>query len=187
MNKYHIGLKFSIPLFTDESIIEKFFKFGSWRGSSNQLSRVNPELIKWLASKEMIAVACDYFVREPFEPSFIHVDGPPDPQGGKGKLNWVYGQDDNSKMNWFEPIDRSKYKTLHYGIPLTIYDEDNVRLVESATIAGTPSLVNVAEPHNIVNGANRRLCVCLYLKDKRTNESPTWDRCIEVFKEYTIQ
>jgi hypothetical protein len=184
MNKYHIGLKFNIPLFTDDSIIEKYFKFGSWRGSSNQLSRLNPELIDWLTSKEMKPSACDYFVREPFESSIIHVDGPPEPMGGKGKLNFVYGQDDNSKMNWFEAIDKNKYKTYTYGIPLTVYDEDNVRLVESAVIAGTPSLVNVAEPHNIVNGANRRLCICLYLNDTRTNLSPTWDRCIEVFGEY---
>jgi len=111
MNKYHIGLKFNIPLFTDESIIEKFFHLGSANGSPNQLARVNPELISLLTSKEMIPVACDYFVREPYDEMFIHVDGPPDPIGGKGKLNWVYGQDDNSKMNWFEPIDKNKYKT----------------------------------------------------------------------------
>jgi hypothetical protein len=186
MNKYHIGLKFNIPLFTDESIIEKFFHLGSANGSPNQLARVNPELISLLTSKEMIPVACDYFVREPYDEMFIHVDGPPDPIGGKGKLNWVYGQDDNSKMNWFEPIDKNKYKTYHYGIPLTIYDKDNVRVVESSVIAGTPSLVNVGEPHNITNGANRRLCICLYLNDKRTNAAPTWDRCIEVFREYSI-
>ena len=87
MNKYHIGLKFNIPLFTDESIIEKFFHLGSANGSPNQLARVNPELISLLTSKEMIPVACDYFVREPYDEMFIHVDGPPDPIGGKGKLS----------------------------------------------------------------------------------------------------
>jgi len=191
MNKYYIDLNFDIPLFLDTVIIDRLKNPETSYQSKNpsfinrgQLTRseFNPKLIAWLEAKGLSHVASDFFYRTPWDVDQIHTDGLP---RDVGKLNWVFGQDDqNSKMFWYSmKKDRpSQVGNTSFGTPWATFDEEDLILEESAVIKGTPTLVNIGVPHTIKNGSLARLCITMHLRDHLTGEQPTWARCIELFQ-----
>lgn len=116
---------------------------------------------------------------------------------GACKLNWSYGAP-GSVMRWFKfkdgiprpkeiPASASKlYAGFSTNMVLPSYDD-----VEEIyrTEIGTPSLINVYQPHDIINYSSYgRYTYTMVLLDPETDYKTnlTWDRALQVFQKYII-
>jgi hypothetical protein len=190
MNQYYIDLKFDIPLFQDESLVNEILDIEGKSKPVDQsylnrgtikTTQFNPALVEWLDKKGLSPLCSDFFYRVPHNVGPIHTDGKP---GDVGKLNWIFGQDDQSIMYWYKPKADAvgEYGVGPFGTGYTLFNEDDLVLVESAAIKGSPTLVNIGVPHRIINGALNRLCITMHLTDHVTGKQPTWARCVEIFR-----
>jgi hypothetical protein len=192
MNRYYLDLKFQLPLFSDNSVIDQItnpdisvkpLDPSYINRGTIALDRFNPDLVNWLETLGVSPMCSDFFYRIPYNVGPIHTDGKP---ADKGKLNWIFGQDDQSIMYWYQLKHQrdGQYGVGAFGTGYTLYEEEDLDLVESGVIKGNPTLVNIGVPHRIINGSMKRLCVTMHLRDHKTGKEPTWDRCLEMFGQF---
>jgi hypothetical protein len=176
-NDCFIDLDFEIPLFVDDSIIERIKANNAQRGLID-VKDINPALTDWLNSKGMRPTMSEFFYKDPHDVQVIHTDGKP---GDKGKLNWVFGQDQNSIMHWYKIKDINQEKEIGMGTygPHALWEDNEIEYIGGWLIRGTPTLVNHGTPHRMINGGAKRLCISLIVRDRDDNQ-PTWSKWLEM-------
>jgi hypothetical protein len=123
-------------------------------------THINPVLIAILKSKGISIMLAELFYSAPYLESVIHSDT----FGNDiSKINWIY-QGRGSKMNWFRPILETNVISGNLRNTYKKYEESEVELIHSEEIH-SPSLIQAAIPHNIVNGYEERWAISLMLRD----------------------
>lgn len=125
-------------------------------------THINPDIISILSSVSIKIMLAELFYSPPNFVSGIHSDTY---ANDISKINWVFCSSD-SYMNWHRQLvaKGSIRPGSHAFIP---YKPDEVELIESGCIA-SPSLIQAAVPHNVVNGDKDRWAVSLMLADSLT-------------------
>jgi hypothetical protein len=155
MNSYCIDLNWNIPLLSPTVDINIFKKQYHTKGS---ITDIHPLMLEHLNKKGITVSLLETFYSKPYYHQGIHIDAA---GGDYAKLNWVFGGQD-SLMYWYNLKEGAtvEIKTNIIGKQYSEYNKDQVDLVHSQQI-GTPSLIQVGVPHNIINGPEERLCICL--------------------------
>ena len=179
-NIYHhrldIPVKF-VPVFPENATII----------SNYDIRLINKELVDWLQSLNVVAVAAEIFHQIPDSDQTstpIHVDA-----GGfddRVKLNFVYtdyADPSCNMMNWYVCKDPSKLKpfTTSIGSGATLVNEEDCELVYSAQL-GMPSLINAGILHGVSTVTSERYCFSLTLTESK--QFLKWDRAVVIFKDY---
>ena len=160
MNPYCVDLNWNIPLLAPHVDINIFKKQYHTKGD---IEDIHPIMLQHLASKGMKISLVETFYSKPNYIQSIHIDVA---GGDYSKLNWVFGGA-NSLMHWYKLKTgvSEKLKINSIGKTYSDYDIDQVELIHSQPI-GKPSLIQVGIPHNITNGPEERLCICLVMVNK---------------------
>ena len=143
----------------------------------------DPELQNFLLPLDVKIIHSELFYTPPGYTLRAHIDTVNDDHC---KLNFVYGGTD-SLMQWWRLKDstlvlESKFNST--GTPYIPVNIDDCDLVWSAKI-GTPSLVNVGQPHSVINHSNSpRWCFSHVLADVKKKWVLQWDDAVDIFKTF---
>jgi hypothetical protein len=191
------NVRLQLPFETPFRSAEEFFNLTLQDdidyGDDIDIEIVSDEAIKFFDEHGITVTGCEFF---DFPPNFvqqIHIDGPVQCQ--RIKFNWAYGGDHTFNFytvndNWNNRNDvSSSGENKHEHISLC-FDTDEVTLVNSNSIY-LPSLTNVGQPHNIINGPERlRLFnITGRLKNKPYNPdigSINMYEALEILNEYVL-
>lgn len=162
MGQHFAHLK--LPFECDLEHLARFECEVALRGHVDVDKRLLPiELTKFLAMRSMRCIHLEAFHTPPQDGLWIHVDN--DRLSNLSKLNFVYGAS-GSTMAWWKlkpgvqiqapAVNRiGKY---HIGL----YTKDCIEV--ERTEIGTPTLVNVGQPHSVTNNTDeRRWCLSVVL------------------------
>ena len=143
---------------------------------------INEHIIELLDSRNITIILAELFYAEPHMTSVIH----PDTFGNDiSKINWIYGGKD-SKMNWYHANQENNLISGSSRNTYKVYQKKEVLLIHSTELC-SPSLIQAAVPHNVVNGSEERWAVSLMLRDKSTHRQLAFHRAVEHLRDFCIQ
>jgi len=151
---------------------------------------VHPRIKRFFDKHGYIVVGAEYFYFAPHHVMDIHIDGAY--YCRKAKFNWASHKDHT--FRFFEPKD--SIEGMRDGIQSATsayswgFDESQVVLQEEAP-QGTPSLVCVGVPHQVINGSQplELFNVCVWKKGTRRDEDlggMDMEEALEDFKDYVL-
>lgn len=183
MNNYCYYIKCPVEPFKDPNYPLDILKTIDYKHAIiDRFRYVNPELFYWYKSLGVKINIVEIFYRPADNKGDIHVDRG---LGDKIKMNWIYGQDDSSMMNWYNHIqtDPSVSSITVVNTPYITFKEENCKLLHSQLVQ-SPSVCQTGVPHNVTNGSKPRLCVSFDLLELSTMSGITFSRSQEIFKDY---
>lgn len=183
MNDYCYYIKCPVEPFKDPNYPLDILKTDSYRHNKiDQYRYINPDLFAWYKSLGVKINMVEVLYRPPHNIGDIHVDRG---IGDKIKMNWIYGQDDNSMMNWFEydPEHTVIAGITNVNTPYVTFPADKCKMIYSHLVK-SPSICQTGVAHNITNGAKPRLCISVDLLELTTMSGITFKRSQEIFKDY---
>jgi len=183
MNNFCFQVKCPVEPFKDPNYPLNILKTTDYKHVIiDRFRYINPELFSWYKSLGIKINIVEIFYRPAYNSGDIHVDRG---IGDKIKMNWVYGQDDNSMMNWYDHVvtDVAETSTTVVNTPYITFPPDQCRLLHSQLVK-SPSICQTGVAHNITNGSNSRLCISFDLLEASTMEGITFKRSQEIFKDY---
>ena len=142
---------------------------------------LNEKIFMFFDSLDLKIFFVETFFKIPGQAGGIHIDSI---GGDYTKLNWVFGGGD-SKMGWYKPIDK-KLKPIFKsptGTPFILYTRNQVTELEK-TVIKNPTLVQVGVPHNVFDVTEDRFCVSILFKNKISDQRPTMNESVQLFKKY---
>ena len=178
MNNFYF-LNLDIPLFKEGITFHDITKVSI--AILDEEKYLNEKIFMLLDSLGLKIFFVETFFKTPDKPSGIHIDAS---GGDYTKLNWVFGGGD-SKMGWFEPIDK-KPKLISKntaGKPFVSYAQNEVTEIER-TVVKNPTLIQVGLPHNVFDVTEERFCVSILFKHKSSDQRPTMNESVQIFKKY---
>lgn len=138
-------------------------------------------LSRWLSDLGLKINFGEVFRTGPMSTTRIHVDGPT--MDESCKLNWAFGAK-GSTMAWWRIVDHSMDLSPRLAPGGTRYiniDTAGCEMMHSEEI-GSPSLVNVGVPHNIINPTNQtRWCISYMLGRMDSIQNLQWSDAIGCF------
>lgn len=183
MNNYCAHLNVPFPLFKESFNLSQLLKIQHFKLDKDEV--LNDDLQNWFKLLKLEVFLVEVFYTPPNESGVIHIDS----TGiDYTKLNWQFGGKD-SVMNWYSEITPNSYKktTTAIGSTTTLFKEQDVTKIYSDSIQ-SPSLIQVAVPHNIDNFSEDRWAVSVVYKYPNTfYQRPTWAESLSIFNEYLIQ
>jgi hypothetical protein len=155
------------------------------------LSEVNPDFISLLNDLGLYIKATHLFYKDidPIPnrlPHVDYIDGMDYKTGcDHARLNFVYKGKD-SKMLWYKIKDNVQPKDVKQGglINYVQYRFKELELAAATTIINKPCIVQVGQPHRIINSVEERYCLSFKLKRMDSNSTLTMNEMIENFKDY---
>lgn len=143
---------------------------------------INEDIIDVLAKRNITVILAELFYSVPHITSVIHSDT----FGNDiSKINWIYGGK-GSKMNWYHVNQENNLISGSSRNTYKMYQENEVSLIHSTELC-SPSLIQAAVPHNIINGAEERWAVSLMLRDNSTYRQLAFHRAVEHLRDFRIQ
>ena len=180
-NKYCLSLDLGFTVGTE---ILNTLKIDQSKVNHNVVQHVDPVLNDFLKKMNISVPLVDVFYTPPGAMLPAHVDG--DVIDNHCKLNFIFGGR-NSVMQWWEHKDKNQPLTYFMsGVGtkyIRIYVDDCNLMWESNL--GPCALVNVGQPHSIVNpGDEIRWCLSYVLHDMNTGQLLDWDHALKLFSPY---
>lgn len=175
-NELHCKIFLPGPFSKDTDV----YSFPKQRRTELDIHRhINPLLIEILQSKGISIMLAELFYSIPYLDSVIHSD-----TFGESiaKINWVY-QGRGSKMNWFKPISETNIISGNLRNTYKKYSRSEVELIHSEEIH-SPSLIQAAVPHNIINDSEERWAVSLMLRDNLKFGQLKFNNAVEYLSEF---
>jgi hypothetical protein len=146
-------------------------------------TRLDPRLLELFSERDIGISHCEAFHTPPNRWLPIHIDH--DRIGNMTKLNFCFGAK-GSKMTWWAPRDPTKipeYRISVIGTKYIYFDMKDCRIVGQTEI-GQPTLVNVGQPHSVMNSTKEhRWVLSIVLWDKRNNTLLEMPEAHERFKD----
>jgi hypothetical protein len=140
----------------------------------------DPTLSLWLSDLGLKINFGEVFRTGPMSETTIHVDGPA--MDESCKLNWAFGAS-GSTMAWWRITDPSMDlapRSAPGGTKYIRIETSGCQMLHSEGV-GSPSLVNVGIPHNIINPTNQpRWCISYMLGKTDVTQNLQWTDAIEV-------
>lgn len=161
----------------------KVYDYRRVRHTMIPTEHLSSELTAWLASLDLCVEWAELFYTQPGQITQIHTDG----RGGDyTKLNWQYGGQ-SSRMRWYRPIKAEGKKTVLTPISsdYIFYSAMEVEPLGEAQV-GYPSLVQVGQPHNIVNLLAHRWVLSVIFNDRTQGGRLTWAQAQERFSQQLV-
>jgi hypothetical protein len=144
------------------------------------------ELLTLLADREIDISHSEAFHTPPKTQLPIHIDH--DTIGNHVKMNFCYGAP-GSKMIWWTLKDPTKVPAYRYSTIGTKYigfSMSECRTVKQTEI-GRPTLVNIGQPHSVINTTNEhRWVISVVLWDKRNSCRLEMPEAHERFKDLAL-
>jgi hypothetical protein len=130
---------------------------------------INPVVIDILANAELYINLTELFYSPPGMISVVHRD-----LYGEdiSKINWVIGGSE-SIFNWYETKLTNPVQGASSNKYIA-YTSDEVTLLDNTPLH-TPSLIQAAVPHNVINATEPRWSVSLTIYDKKTHYHAAFD------------
>jgi hypothetical protein len=178
MNNFYF-LNLDIPLFKEGITFQDIPKTSI--AKIDEVKYLNEKIFMFFDSLGLKIFFVETFFKTPEQQGGIHIDGV---GGDCTKLNWVFNGG-SSKMGWYRPINNilgTKHKTAT-GTSYTSYSRNQVDEIEHCTIQN-PTLVQVGIPHCIFDVTEDRFCVSILFKNKISNQIPTMNESVQIFKKY---
>jgi hypothetical protein len=185
MNDYCFHVTCPIEPFKDPNFPLEILKTDSYRHSIiDRFRYINPELFAWYKELGVKINMVEVIYRPAHNVGDIHVDRG---IGDKIKMNWIYGQSDNSHMNWFDydPEYTTVAGTTNVNTPYITFPDDKCTKIYGQQVL-SPSVCQTGIAHNITNGATSRLCISVDLLELSTMQGITFARAQEIFKDYLV-
>jgi hypothetical protein len=151
---YCIDLNITIPFLKPNVDITAFKNQRHFKFDTNLIS---DGIKQWLADKGMSIGCVECFYNPPYGSTPLHLDN-------KGedftRLNWIYGGK-GSNMIWFVPKPGIKpvAKSNKVGTGYLGFNPDDVNEVYRQEVIGTPTMVRVSVPHQLINGPEDRWAI----------------------------
>lgn len=100
------------------------------------------------------------------------------------KLNWIFGGE-GSLMIWYKPKEGYSGTDSYTSINTKYlgFEPRNIIPIEAANLL-SPSLVQAAVIHNVQTFTDPRWCLSTVYHYKDTNTFPTFNKLLEIFKDY---
>ncbi len=185
MNDYCFHVACPIEPFKDPNFPLEILKTDNYRHVVfDRFRYINPDLFAWYKSLGVKINLTEIIYRPANHLGEIHVDRG---LGDKIKMNWIYGQSENSNMNWFDydPSFAIVAGVSNANTPYVTFPHDKCTTIYSHQVR-SPSVCQTGIPHNITNGATPRLCISIDLLELSTMEGISFKRAQEIFKDYLV-
>ena len=145
------------------------------------MDQVNPEMLAWLDSMDMITSFAEVFHWAPGESGGIHVDNH---EGDFVKLNWVYGGS-GSSTTWYHKLDLSPKAPLKTVVNTDyfLYTPKELVKVHSQNVAG-PCVMQVGIPHQVINSNLEHRHTLCFVPKFRDGSNISMKEAQEIFAPY---
>lgn len=183
MNNYCFHVDCPVEPFKDPMFPVNILKSAEYKHTKiDRFRYINPALYEWLKEVGVKINMVEIIFRPAHHIGEIHVDRG---LGDKVKMNWIYGQDDNSMMNWFDfdPAFQTVAGVSNANTPYITFPDDKCQVLYSHLVK-SPSVCQTGIPHNITNGSKSRLCMSFDLLDASNMEGITFQRAQELFANF---
>ena len=171
---YCIDLNIPIPLLKPNVDITTFTQQRHFKFDTDLIS---DDIKQYLADRDITIGYTECFYNPPFGSTPLHLDN-------KGedftRFNWIYGGKGNN-MIWFNPNPGAEpiTKPNRVGTSYLGFEPDDVTEVYRQEVLGTPSIVRVGIPHQLVNGPEARWAISVTPLYK--GFKITWDNAVMLF------
>lgn len=185
MNDYCFQVACPIEPFKDPDFPLEILKTDQYRHTKiDRFRHISPELFAWYKDLGIKINMVEVIYRPAHNIGDIHVDRG---IGDKIKMNWIYGQDDDSMMNWFnyDPTYQVIAGMTNVDTPYVTFPDDKCTTIYSQLVK-SPSVCQTGIPHNITNGTRPRLCISVDLLEASTMQGITFKRAQELFHNYLV-
>ena len=158
MQNLHLALPLPVTIFKEQYTVHSFPL--SRRILLSPAMHINPDIIDIISDAGFYINLTELFYSPPGMISGIHSDLRGD---DISKINWVIGGAE-SVFNWYKP---ASINPIQGSNQYRAYTLDEVTLLDSTPLQ-TPSLIQAAIPHNVVNLSEPRWSVSLMIYNKKT-------------------
>lgn len=178
MNNFHTALSLPKNVFNDSTTVHSFAL--TRRTLLIPRLHLNPKVIEIVNEVGLRIGQSELFYSTPDMVSLIHRDTP---GADISKINWVY-QGEQSVMAWYD-TDPNKIMTGPTGNTYKSYTIEESTLLHTSEIH-SPSLVQAAIAHNVINSSEPRWAVSLMLFYKDKFGQCSYSDALERLKDYIL-
>lgn len=178
MNIFHTALSLPKNIFNDSTTVHSFVL--KRRTLLSTKLHLNPEVLEIINNAGLRIGQVELFYSPPEMFSSIHRDIPSD---DIGKINWVY-QGNESRMAWYD-TDPNKIIDGPKNNSYKSYTIEESTLLHTSEIH-SPSLVQAAIAHNVINKSEPRWAVSLMLFYNDKINQCSYSYVLDRLKDYIL-
>ena len=180
-NQYCLNL--DLGFVVDHGILETLVVDPS-RVNHFVIKDIDKRLIDFLSPLDVVIPFAELFYTPPLHILPLHVDN--DFISNACKLNFIFGGE-GSLMQWWKLKDKDaplSYSTNKNGTRYLRVEPNECDFVWQENV-GQPGLVNIGQPHQIVNCTNTpRWCMSYCLYNKINKDTLQWENASKIFDQY---